>query len=308
MTQPVPRTADTRHRLAPVALWMTGALVSFVGAALSIRVLSRHLDVFEINMIRTGGGLCVLACVLVVLPHLLRDIHPRRLAAHLPRNAVHALGGMFWTLAIAQLPLATVFSLEFTAPAWAALLAFPVLGERIRLHSIAGIAACMVGVLIILRPDPATFDGAALLPLAAAFCFGLTVLLTRRLTRTETTFAILFWMMAIQFALNAVGAIASPHGGAPRDLTDPTLLGAGAMLVVSGLLSQLCLSKALQIGEAIVVLSIDFMRVPLIAAIGYLIFDEPLDAWVFAGFAVIALGITTGLVSQARRVEESAAG
>lgn len=301
--QSTPAVAS-RPRIALVTLWMAGALLSFVGAALGIRTLAGHLDVFEINLVRTGGGLAVLLGLLALRPDLRRSIDPGRALAHGPRNLVHFVGGLCWTLSIAILPLATVFSLEFTAPAWAALLAYPILGERIRRETVIGLVACLIGVLVILRPAPASFQATALLPLAAAFCFGLTVLLTRRLTRTETTVAILFWMMAIQFVMNVVAAALLPGGGLRAVPADPVLVGAGVVLILAGLLSQFCLSKALQHGEALLVLPLDFLRVPLIAVIGAVFYAEPLDLWVFAGFAVIAAGITIGLLGHARRVEE----
>ncbi|MEJ1160056.1 DMT family transporter [Prosthecomicrobium sp. N25] len=280
---------------------MAGALVSFVGAALAIRMLSGHVGVFEINLIRTGGALLLLSLILVGVPRLAGELRPGHMDRHLPRNLVHAIGGLFWTLAVTYpLPLATVFSLEFTAPAWAALLAYPLLGERIRRQSVLGILACMVGVLVILRPSPVSFDATSILPLGAALCFGTTVLLTRRLTRTESTFAILYWMMVIQAAFNAVGTVIYPSGDLSQIGRDPMLVGAAGLLVISGLSSQFCLAKALQIGEAVMVLSLDFLRVPIIAVIGWWLYGERLDGWVFAGFAIIAAGIVVGLTPRTR--------
>jgi drug/metabolite transporter (DMT)-like permease len=287
--------ADTT-RIAPVAAWMAGALLSFIGAALAIRTLAGRLDVFEINLVRTGGALVILLALLPAIPGLSSQLRPNRVLLHVPRNLVHALGGLFWTLAVAILPLATVFSLEFTAPAWAALLAYPILGERIRKQSVFGILACLVGVLVILRPAPGSLNVFAILPIVAACCFGLNVLLTRKLTRTETTFAILFWMMVIQVVLNAIGATLYRAGDFSAIFADSRLALACLLLVISGLMSQFCLAKALQIGEAMLVMPLDFLRVPLIAGIGYWIYGEPLDMWVLAGFAVIALGITVGLM------------
>lgn len=186
---------------------MTGALASFVLAAVSIRVLGRHFNAFEINIGRTGGGLLLLTAALAAAPSLRRQIRLSEAPRHVPRNLVHAAGGLLWTVAISLLPLATVFSLEFTAPAWAALLAFPILGERIRRDTVIGLIASLVGVLVILRPSPESFRMIALLPLAAALCLGLSALLTRRLTRSQSVFAILFWMMLIQLPLNVAGEL-----------------------------------------------------------------------------------------------------
>jgi len=283
-----------------------GALASFVVSAVSIRTLAAHFNVFEINVVRTGGGLALLVAALIASPSLRGLVDITELPRHIPRNLVHSLGGLLWTLAISCLPLATVFSLEFTSPAWAALLAFPIIGERIRRDTLIGIAASLVGVLIVLRPSPASFHLTALLPLGAALCIGLSALLTRRLTRTQSIFAILFWMMVIQLALNLVGAsiLARVSSGAPSlspDISTLTMV-AMAALAIAGLCSQLCLSKALQIAEASIVLPLDFLRVPLIAGVGFVLYQEPIDVWVFAGAVVIVAGIVVGLMPAQQKI------
>lgn len=281
-----------------VFMWMTGALVSFVFAAVAIRTLTAHFNVFEIGVVRTAGGLSLIVGAALARPVLLTDILRSDATIHAARNVVHAVGGILWTLSIALLPLATVFSLEFTAPAWVAILAAPMLGERISRRSMVGIAAGLLGVLIILRPAPGTFDTAALLPLAAAFCFALSVLLTRRLALTEPLVTILFWMMTLQLAFYGAGALVMGNGTAFSGPWPDGSVVAMAVLACAGLGSQLCLSRALQIGEATMVVPLDFLRVPLIAMIGFVLYGEPLSVWIFLGAACILAGITYGLMPE----------
>jgi drug/metabolite transporter (DMT)-like permease len=283
--------AVAEGRIMPVVLWMMGAALAFIVAALSIRALTPHFNAFAINSFRTGGGLLFLLMMLANWPHLRAKVSPARFRTHIPRNIAHALGGALWTMSIMVLPLATVFSLEFTTPAWAALLAYPILGERIRRETVVGIAVSLVGALIILRPESNTFHLDALLPLGAALMLGLSALLTRRLTRTESVFAILFWMMVIQLPLNIVAAFTLLPSPVPPRWPDMLDIFAMTTLALGGLASQLCLSKALQIGQAAVVVPLDFVRVPLIALIGWAIYAEALDIWVFVGSVVIAVGI-----------------
>ena len=280
----------------PVFMWMTGALVAFVFAAVSIRTLTSSLNVFEIGVVRTGGGLLLILGYAVLYPPARGHLLGSSAAIHAPRNIIHAIGGILWTLAIAYLPLATVFSLEFTAPAWVALLSFPLLGERITRRAAIGILAGLLGVLVILRPAPGSFNMAALFPLAAAFCFGLNVLLTRRLALSEPLLAILFWMMTLQLAFYAAGALA--YGGMRIFAIPFTVMNVAAMgvLAVAGMCSQLCLSRALQIGEAGMVVPLDFLRVPIIAVVGWTLYDEQLNGWLFLGAAMILSGIAYGLI------------
>lgn len=279
-----------------VFMWMTGALISFVFAAIAIRTLTSHFNVFEIGVVRTAGGLALIAGAALMRPALRADIAVSDPTIHASRNIVHAIGGILWTLAIALLPLATVFSLEFTAPAWVAVLAYPMLGERIGRRALVGIGAGLIGVLVILRPAPGSVNLAALLPLGAALCFAMSVLLTRRLALTETLVSILFWMMTLQLAFFGAGALVMGGGTAFSGPWPEHAVAAMIGLACAGLGSQLCLSRALQIGEATMVVPLDFLRVPLIAMIGWLVYGEPLSVWIFLGAACILAGIAYGLM------------
>jgi drug/metabolite transporter (DMT)-like permease len=275
---------------------MTGALLSFSAMAVSIRVLADTLTVMEILAVRAGLGLVVMAGLAAMRADLRALIVTPRIALHLLRNTVHLGGQYLWAMSLLLLPLATVFSLEFTTPAWTLLLAVPVLGERMTASRIGAVAFGLLGVLVIVRPGLATFQPAALLVLSAAVCFAITLTLTKKLTRTDSTFAIIFWMNLIQTPLALV----------PSDPLFALKLSGGqvlAALVVgaSGLASHYCLTNAFRAGDASVVVPLDFMRIPLIAVVGWWLYGERLDALVFVGAGLIITGILWNLRSEAAR-------
>src|SRR5713226_5295473 len=167
---------------------MTGALLSFSAMAVSIRVLSRTLSIMEILAMRAGLGLLVMASLAVLRADLRAMIPSRHLGLHLFRNGLHLGAQYLWAMSLLLLPLATVFSLEFTAPAWTLLLAVPVLGERLTTSRVGAVVLGLIGVLVILRPGLEAFRPAALLVLTAAFGFATTLVATKKLTRTDATF------------------------------------------------------------------------------------------------------------------------
>ena len=173
---------------------------------------------------------------------------------------------------------------------------FELTSERIGRRAMVGIGAGLIGVLVILRPAPGSVNLAALLPLGAALCFAMSVLLTRRLALTETLVSILFWMMTLQLAFFGAGALVMGGGTAFAGPWPEHAVAAMIGLACAGLGSQLCLSRALQIGEATMVVPLDFLRVPLIAMIGWLVYGEPLSVWIFLGAACILAGIAYGLM------------
>lgn len=295
---PPPGTSDlaTQH-LGRVVLWMIGALLSFSTMAISIRGLSDALSVMEILAVRSGFGLALLLAAIAVRPDFRRQINFNRIGLHVLRNGAHFAGQFLWASGLLVLPLATVFSLEFTMPAWTVLLATLFLGEKLTASRIGAVLLGIVGVIVILRPGVGSFQPATLLVLAAALCYALTMIGTKVLTATQTTFAIIFWMNVIQLPLGLLGSDLSAFGH--LDLHHlPAILGLG----IAGFTAHFCLSNAFRAGDASVVVPIDFLRIPLIAVVGWWLYGEHVDALVFVGAAIIISGVLWNLRAESRRL------
>jgi drug/metabolite transporter (DMT)-like permease len=274
---------------------MVGALLSFSATAVAIRALSPAFTIFEILSLRNAAALVMLVAYAAIRRESLR---PHRFALHGLRNVVHFGATYAWALGVTLLPLATVFALEFTTPAWVALLAAPLLRERLDTGRLIAVGFGFLGVLIILRPGFEAIRPAALIVLAAAFGFAVTTITTKLLTRTVSTLAIMFWMNAIQLPLNLIGT-------RPRfwDMIEVGQALPIAGVCLGGLLSHVCLTNAYRHGDAVMVLPIDFLRVPLIALVGWLLYAERLDPFVFLGAAVIVAGIVFNLRSESRHAK-----
>jgi len=283
---------------------MTGALLSFSASALAIRALAEHLNIFEILSIRSGLGLLTLLALVAVRPELRHELALRHMGLHLVRNGTHFIGQYSWALAVTLLPLATVFALEFTMPAWVAVLAVPMLGERMTRVRAGSVALGFLGVLVIVRPGLASFQPMSLLVLFAALIFALSLIATKSLTNRVSAFTVIFWMNVMQLPM----ALAWPTtlaatGGPPLfvlRMSADALLPA-LVLGVVGLTSHYCLTKAFRAGDATVVVPLDFLRIPLIALVGWMFYAEPLDAFVFAGALLIIGGVLWNLYAESRR-------
>lgn len=280
-----------------VVLWMVGTLLSFSVMAISIRQLARGgFNIFEILAIRSGGALVVLLALLAVRPDLRVHALPRRMGLNTLRNTVHYASQYSWALSLTMLPLAMVFALEFTMPAWTALLAVWLLHERMTLSRLGVVVFGLMGVLVILRPGIADFNPAAFLVLAAAFGYAITMIATKKLTMTETTFGIVFWMAVLQFPLSLIGS--DPNVYLHLDIRQVfPLLG----VAIAGLTSHYCLSNAFRAGDATLVVPLDFMRIPLIAVVGWVFYGEPLDLFVLLGALIIVGGVLWNLRAETAR-------
>jgi drug/metabolite transporter (DMT)-like permease len=287
----------TDNKIARVVLWMVGALLSFSVMAVSIRELSRAgLSIFEILAIRSGVALFVLLALLAVRKDLRVHALPRRMGLNLFRNTVHYASQYSWALSLTMLPLATVFALEFTMPAWTAVLAVWFLHERMTPSRLGVVILGLIGVLVILRPGIASFNPAAILVLLAAFGYAITMITTKQLTKTETTFGIVFWMAVIQLPLSLIGSDPTVFlRFEPRHILPA--IGVG----IAGLTSHYCLSNAFRSGDATLVVPLDFMRIPLIAVVGWAFYGERLDVFVLLGALIIVSGVLWNLRSEVAR-------
>jgi len=264
------------------ALWMLGAIASFSAMAVAGREVSQWLDTFEIMTYRSLVGIVVL-WVILTLTGQWRQVTRRSIGTHVVRNAAHFTGQNLWFYAMTSIPLAQVFALEFTSPIWVVLLSPLILGEPLTRLRLMSVLVGFVGILIVARPSPDTISPGLIAAASSAVFFALSVMYTRLLTRTETVLCIMFWLTLMQAAFGIIFSAWDGDMVAPSAQTLPWLV----LIGLAGLLAHYCLTSALAIAPATVVVPIDFVRLPTIAIVGMLLYGEALDAWVFVGATVI---------------------
>ncbi len=275
------------------ALWMLGALSSFAAMAVAGRELAADgLHTFQILVMRSSIGL------LIVVAIMSRKGWNRALTrypgVHLARNGAHFAGQFAWFYAVGVIPLSTVFAIELTTPLWTAVLAVLVLGERLNTARVMAVVSGLVGVMVILRPGWSVIHPAALGMLGGAIAYGLTHTLTKRLSERDSSLTILFFMMLMQLPMALVPGLYVWQPVTPGAW--PCVLVVG----VAGLAAHYCLIRALLLADATVVIPMDFMRLPLIAVVGYLIYGETVDRYLIAGSLLILTGLLVNLHRQRR--------
>ncbi len=286
---------SNKMQIGKAALWMTGAIASFTSMAIAGRELSVTHDTFEIMFYRSLVGICVVAIVLSA-SRKWHQVTTKRLGLHGIRNVLHFTGQNLWFYAVTVIPLAQVFALEFTQPIWVILLSPLLLHERLTALRLTAALIGFAGILIVARPGAATLSPGVIAAAASAIFFALTAISTKSLTRTASIGCIMFWLTLMQAGL---GLVAS---GLDGQVTLPTLTTAPLLLLVglAGLLAHYCITNALAIAPATVVVPFDFARLPTIAILGMVIYHEPLDHWTLLGAVVIFAGIFLNVWSENR--------
>jgi drug/metabolite transporter (DMT)-like permease len=276
---------------------MGGAITSFSAMAISVRELQGAHDTFEIMAARSAVGLLIVAAVALATGRL-KDVRTNRLGGHVLRNAIHFTGQNLWILAVTLIPLAQVFALEFTAPVWVLVLSPLLLGEKITRPRLVAAVLGFVGILIVARPNVQTLNVGVAAAAASAICFALTNITTKVLTRHEGIVSILFWLTLMQLVLGCVLALWDGVVRWPTAASLPWLVAIG----VTGLAAHMCLTSALRLASASFVMPIDFIRLPVIAVAGMVLYGESVDAAVLVGAAVIFAGNYINVWSETRRL------
>jgi drug/metabolite transporter (DMT)-like permease len=266
---------------------MAGWLTLMLVIAIAGREATRELSVFQVMLLRSAIGL-LLIIPLVRAAGGLAALRTQRLRDHALRNIVHYAAQYGWFAALTMIPLAQVVAIEFTMPIWTVLLAAIFLGERITAAKMVAVVLGLVGVTLIVRPGGAGGMGSIapgqFVALAAALGFAVSVVMVKSLTRSDGAIVIIFWMLVLQSLIGLIPAIATWRWPSPAAW--------GWVLVVAfcGTYSHYCMARALAHADATVVVPMDFLRVPLTALAGWLIYAERLDLLTVLGAALILGG------------------
>ena len=266
--------------------------------AIAGRYISWELDTFEIMTYRSVVGFLIMV-TFISMSGKWSLIPTQKFGTHIIRNAFHFSGQNLWFFAITAAPLAQVFALEFTSPLWVLMLSPLFLNERLTsLRVLAGLSG-FVGILIVARPFSGEISIGVITAALSAIGFAGSLIFTKHLTKTEKTVATLFYLTAIQFVFGLLCA------GIDGDIALPSLTSFVWVVVIGacGLLAHFCLTTALTLAPATVVVPIDFIRLPVIAIIGMILFEEGIDIYVFIGAFLIVSGNYANLWYESRHRE-----
>ncbi|WP_395788976.1 DMT family transporter [Aquimonas sp.] len=277
---PVESAAGSR---AAAAVWkavllMLASACMFGCMAVVIRLASTQLHPFEIAFFRNLFGLAF------ALPLLLRHgpglLKTSKLSLYAFRSAIGIVSMLCGFWAIVNLPLAQAVSLSYSTPLFVTIGAVLVLGEVVRARRWTAVGLGFIGVLLIVRPG-ADFSPGVLVALCAAALSAAVAISIKFLSRTEKADAIVLYTTLLWVPLSLGPALWVWE--TPQGIIWLWIVLAGFF----GTAGHMCWARALKLGDASMLTPISFLQVPLVAAAGYLLFDERLDLWIGTGAAII---------------------
>ncbi len=258
---------------------MLGAMTCFATMSVFIRFSSEQVHVLEVVFFRNFLAL------LLMTPWLARQgigvMKTGRLGLYTTRAVLNVFGMAAGFTAVTMITLAEATALSFTAPLFATLGAVLILGEIVRIRRITALVIGFAGMLIVLRPGLTEISTGALLALVNALSIALTILIVKRLTETESPATIVTYMALLQTPLALIPAVFVWTW--PEPMTWIWLF----CLAITGTVGHLLYTQAIKLAEISQIQPLDFVRLPLIAVIGYVLFGEVPTIWTWIGGAVI---------------------
>ncbi|MDA8922767.1 DMT family transporter [Acidimicrobiia bacterium] len=264
------------------SLWMVGGVFCLTSMAVAGKEISLQIDTFEILFYRSVIGVSIILFFLVK-KNQLHEINLKEISTHLKRNVAHFTGQNLWLYALASITLAEVTSLEFTMPIWIVLFSYLMLNEQMDKFKIISVCIGFIGVLITVRPDIDSINLGLIAAAISAIVFALTNIYTRRLTRTESTLTILFFLTAMQLIFGLITSLLDGR------LDIPTTENIVWIVVIgfAGLGAHYCITTALSLAPPTVVAPIDLLRLPIVVLIGVMFYSEQGDMFIYLGAALI---------------------
>ena len=277
-------------------LWMLISSLFYALIYVVVRALAETFDINQIVFFRAVlGSAFMLPWLFTVGISALRT---SKLGLYLWRMFFSYIGAVAWMYGIAGMPLADANALMFTMPLFTLVLAAIMLSERPGVHRWSATVVGFAGALIILRPGVIDISLAAIATLFAAAAFSAALIGSKKLTATENPNAMVFYLYTLMIPCAAIGAY---FNWTPPGVDDVPLLFALGLCTVG---AQQCQTRAFRAAPASLVVIVNYVQLPLISLLGWMIFDQSTNLFTWMGAAVICLSTYYVSYREGRRAAE----
>ncbi len=269
--------------------------------SLLVKMAGQRLPSMEIVLVR---AVVTLALSWALVRRARLDPWGNRKGLLILRGVLGCLALSCFYFSIVHLPLAEATVIQYTNPVFAAIIAAVLLGERFGRRELAGVAAGMVGVVLIARPSflfagSAPIDPQHVTIAVAGALFSATAYVTVRMLRTtDHPLVVVFYFAFVTVPLVVPFALLGWLW--PTPLEWGILIGIGTTTQIA----QVYMTRGLQLEPAGRATAVGYLQIVFAAILGIVVLGERPDAWSVAGAIVIIGG--TVLLSLRRRQELAA--
>lgn len=261
------------------AFWAILAAVSFAFMMTSVRYMDGKFDAFQIVFFRALVG------IFLVIPLVSRSgvatLKTTRLPMHVVRTlfALFAMATLYY--ALEDIPVAQAIALTFLIPLFTTIAAGLVLRESVGIHRWSATLIGFAGAMVIIRPGVVEIGLPVILAVLSSALYAGAWSSVKILTRTDSAAVTVFWMNVLMVPLTAIPVA---FLWVTPDWSDALPI---AVMALSGWSAHFCQARAFEHSDASAVMPFDFLRLPLGALFGFVLFAEFIDVWTWTGAVII---------------------
>ena len=279
--------------LLGILIMCAGVLCLALGDAIS-KWLGGSFDPIQIIFFRTLVSLPLIA-LLARFNGGWASLKTHRPGVHLLRGLIFTGTMFFFVTGLTLLPLAETTAIAFAAPLFVTLLSGPLLKERVEAVPFVASLVGFAGVLVVVRPGAAGFQWGALIVVGAAVCYALMMITARLYGGKERLWAMVFYATLVPMLVSAAllpGVWRTPHGLHWLGFIAAGVLGVGAIS---------CITLAFRYAPAALAAPFDYTAMVWAVLLGWWLWGEVPDVWVFVGAGVI-IGSGVAIAVHERRI------
>lgn len=266
-------------------LLMTVAVALSTGTHAVIRHLGTDLPPEEVVVVRHAFAFVMLS-PFIWRAGVLRTFRTHHFGLLTVRGVIGGLNALAWYTGLTLVPFVVATSLNFMAVLFVTIGAVLFLGEHAGPRRWAAVGFGFLGALIILRPGLEVESPGSMIILLSAVLSGASMLLMKRLTRTESPMTIVCYMYLFRIGISLVPAV--------MNWVQPSWEALAWFVLIGGVssIANLAQAHAFKDADATLLAPVRFTRLVWAALIGFFIFAEVPDLWTWVGAAVIAGSIS----------------
>jgi len=261
------------------AAWMLLSTVFFTGIDASIKLAATDIHPFVIAFFRSVFGFMILFPFIAI--NGVSIVKTSNIKLHVLRGILGASGTLCFFYGISITTLAQATALHFTTPVFGVILAILLLKERVTISKLFALLIGFLGILVIVRPETGFINLGNFLILCSAILQAFTVIVLKKLTKTDSAISITIWMSI------TISFLAFPFAFIQWQWPDGAGLLLLALIALFGTGGQYCVSRSLAIAEANAVLPIEYVKIIWASIVGFLVFSEVPDRFMIVGIILI---------------------
>ena len=257
-----------------------GALVLFCTMDAMVKALGSTYDAFQLMLFRSAIAMAPVA-IIISRSGGLNSVRPNRPWLQTLRIIVAFGSTLGFFYVFPRMPLVDAYAISFAAPLFMVALSVPMLGEPVGWRRWTAVIVGFLGVLIMLDPWGMEIHAMSLVVLGATFCYALSTVMLRLLSRHDSDVVALFWLSLATSAASLIGAVPAWVWPTPIDWV---------WLIVMGLLggiAQILNTRAWRLAPTAVLAPFDYTSIVLAVLFGYLWFKEEPSWTVWFGLPLV---------------------